>query len=80
MLIEGGARILGEAFDHRLVHQVCFYVAPMLLCGPHPVVGGEGVPATVRAPRIMNPAYERIGYDLRLMGEVVYPEGCDQSG
>ena len=74
VLIEGGTRVLGEAFDRRLVNQVYFYVAPMFLGGPHPVLGGEGAPATVRAAQIVNPRYERFGDDLRLTGEVEFPE------
>ena len=74
VLIEGGMRVLGEAFDERLVDQVCFYVAPLLLGGPKLVTGGLGVGETREAPRIVNPRYERFGDDLRLLGEVEYPE------
>jgi len=73
VLIEGGMRVLGEAFDERLVDQVCFYVAPLLLGGPKLVTGGLGVGETREAPRIVNAQYERFGDDLRLMGEVEYP-------
>ncbi len=74
VIIEGGMRTLGEAFDARLVDQVCFYVAPMLLGGPKLVTGGLGAGQTSEAPRIVNPTYERFGDDLRLMGEVEYPK------
>lgn len=74
VLIEGGERVLGEAFDKRLVDQVCFYIAPVLLGGPKIVVGGLGVGSTAEAPRIVNPRYQRFGDDLRLTGEVQYPE------
>jgi len=73
VLIEGGMRVLGEAFDERLVDQVCFYVAPLLLGGPKLVTGGLGVGSSAEAPRIVNPRYERFGDDLRLTGEVEYP-------
>jgi len=71
VLIEGGMRVLGEAFDRRLVNQVCFYVAPLLVGGPKAVVGGEGAGATAEALRIVNPRYERFGDDLRLTGEIL---------
>ncbi len=74
VLIEGGERVLGEAFDEHLVDQVCFYVAPLLIGGPKVVVGGLGVGSTAEAPRIVNPRYERIGDDLRLTGEVLWQE------
>ena len=73
VLIEGGMRILGEAFDERLVDEVCFYYAPLLLGGPMLVTGGLGVGSTAEAPRIVNPQYERFGDDLRMTGEVEYP-------
>ena len=73
VLLEGGGRVLGEAFDRRLVDRVQFYVAPLLCGGPVPAVGGRGVGATVEAPLLRNPRYDRIGSDLRLTAEVEYP-------
>jgi diaminohydroxyphosphoribosylaminopyrimidine deaminase/5-amino-6-(5-phosphoribosylamino)uracil reductase len=73
VLIEGGMRVLGEAFDKQLVDEVCFYVAPLLCGGPLMAVGGEGVGASSAAPRIVDPEYTRIGSDLRLSGRVAYP-------
>jgi diaminohydroxyphosphoribosylaminopyrimidine deaminase / 5-amino-6-(5-phosphoribosylamino)uracil reductase len=73
VLIEGGMRVLGEAFDRRLVDEVRFYVAPLLLGGPKIVIGGRGAGATAEAPRIIEPRYEKIGPDLRLSGRVEYP-------
>jgi diaminohydroxyphosphoribosylaminopyrimidine deaminase/5-amino-6-(5-phosphoribosylamino)uracil reductase len=70
VLIEGGTRLLGEAFDRRLVDEVCFYVAPTLLGGPHVVIGGNGVAATAEAPRLIEPTYEQIGDDLRLRAQL----------
>lgn len=72
VLIEGGMRVLGEAFDERLVNQVCFYVAPLILGGPKLVTGGVGAVRSADAPRIVNPRYERFGDDLRMMGEAEY--------
>ncbi|MEA3189407.1 MAG: diaminohydroxyphosphoribosylaminopyrimidine deaminase [Chthoniobacter sp.] len=72
VLIEGGMRVLGEAFDKRLVDRVQFYVAPLLLGGPKASVGGRGAGATIESARIANPQYERIGDDLRMTGDVVY--------
>ncbi len=73
VLIEGGSRVLGEAFDQRLVHEVCFYLAPLLCGGPDPAVGGLGVASTPSAPILRNPDYRRIGDDLRCSGTVEYP-------
>jgi diaminohydroxyphosphoribosylaminopyrimidine deaminase/5-amino-6-(5-phosphoribosylamino)uracil reductase len=72
VLIEGGMRVLGEAFDNQLVDQVCFYVAPLFLGGPKLLTGGIGVGSSAAAPRIINPRYDRFGDDLRMTGEVEY--------
>ena len=74
VLLEGGGRVLGEAFDRRLVDRVHFYVAPLLCGGPVPAVGGRGVGATAEAPLLRNPRYDKIGSALRLTAEVEYPD------
>jgi diaminohydroxyphosphoribosylaminopyrimidine deaminase/5-amino-6-(5-phosphoribosylamino)uracil reductase len=73
LLIEGGMRVLGDAFDRRLVDEVCFYLAPIVCGGPVVAVGGRGAPATNAAPIVKDPTYHRIGDDLRLSGKVSYP-------
>ena len=73
VLLEGGGRVLGEAFDRRLVDRVQFYVAPLLAGGPVAAVGGRGVGATAEAPQLRNPRYDRIGSGLRLTAVVGYP-------
>ena len=73
VIIEGGGRVLGEAFDERLVHEVCFYIAPLLVGGPKVVIGGRGAGDPREAPRIIEPCYTRLGNDIRLTGLVEYP-------
>lgn len=73
VLLEGGGRVLGDAFDRRLVDRVHFYLAPLLCGGPVPAVGGRGVGTTAEAPLLRNPRYDKIGGDLRLTAEVEYP-------
>jgi diaminohydroxyphosphoribosylaminopyrimidine deaminase/5-amino-6-(5-phosphoribosylamino)uracil reductase len=73
VLIEGGGRVLGEAFDRRLVQRVHFYVAPLLCGGPDVVFGGRGADSTATSAMIRNPRYEKMGDNLRLTGEVEYP-------
>lgn len=72
VLIEGGMRTLGEAFDGRLVDSAQFYIAPLLTGGPKVCIGGRGAGATADAPRLANPRYERIGGDIRLAGDVIF--------
>jgi len=69
VLIEGGAEVLGEAFDKGLVDRAQFYVAPLLVGGPKVAIGGRGFSAS-DAPRILNPKYRRIGNDLVMTGDV----------
>ncbi len=71
VLIEGGAHVLGEAFDRQLVDEVCFYMAPLITGGPTPTVGGRGVKDNENAIRLAETEFRRIGADVRLTGKVV---------
>jgi diaminohydroxyphosphoribosylaminopyrimidine deaminase/5-amino-6-(5-phosphoribosylamino)uracil reductase len=71
VLIEGGGRVLGEAFDRGLVDEVCFYLAPLLTGGPVPAVAGAGVDDPRKGPRLAGTVFTRIGDDVRLTGRVV---------
>jgi diaminohydroxyphosphoribosylaminopyrimidine deaminase/5-amino-6-(5-phosphoribosylamino)uracil reductase len=66
VLIEGGGRTLGEAFDSGLVQRVEFYVAPVLIGGPVPAVGGVGVAANDEAIALKEVRYETVGTDLKI--------------
>lgn len=70
VLIEGGTRVLGEAFDERLVDRVQFYIAPLLCGGPAVVIGGKGAARTAESLALVDPVYTRIGDDLRLAATV----------
>jgi len=67
VLIEGGGRTLGEAFDRGLVDHVVFYIAPILLGGPIPGLGGR---ATAGGLVLENVSYRIIGGDIRVEGDV----------
>ena len=73
VMIEGGAGVLGQAFDRRLVQRVHFYLPPLLCGGPHVVNAGRGVGSTPEAPLIRQPVYTRLGDNLRLTGTLEYP-------
>ena len=72
VLIEGGSRVFGEAFDRRLVDRVQFYLAPLLCGGSAVVVGGRGVGATAESILLEDAAYTPCGRDLRLTGRVAH--------
>jgi diaminohydroxyphosphoribosylaminopyrimidine deaminase/5-amino-6-(5-phosphoribosylamino)uracil reductase len=70
VLVEGGARVLGEAFDRSLVDEVHFYLAPMVTGGPVPAVGGRGAADIQSAIELEQPLFRRIGPDVRLSAAV----------
>lgn len=70
VLIEGGGRTLGEAFDARLVNEALIYMAPQILGGPVPAVGGDGVGSNEEALRLADVRYTRLGDDVRIRGLV----------
>lgn len=65
ILIEGGGRTLGEAFDNHLVDEVRFYIAPLLLGGPIPAVGGIGF---LKGLELKKVSYRMLGDDLVISG------------
>ena len=80
VLIEGGGRTLGEAFDKGLVDRVVFYVAPILMGGPVAAVGGVGAAGNENGLRLQNPSYKKIGPDLRIEGEIDRPATSRSGG
>ncbi|MGB8354342.1 MAG: bifunctional diaminohydroxyphosphoribosylaminopyrimidine deaminase/5-amino-6-(5-phosphoribosylamino)uracil reductase RibD [Chthoniobacteraceae bacterium] len=73
VLIEGGGNVLGQAFDQKLVDEVQFYIAPLLIGGPKVSVGGLGAASSETGATIKNPRYKKIGGDMLVSGEVEYP-------
>ncbi|MBX6325459.1 MAG: bifunctional diaminohydroxyphosphoribosylaminopyrimidine deaminase/5-amino-6-(5-phosphoribosylamino)uracil reductase RibD [Chthoniobacterales bacterium] len=71
VLIEGGGRVLGHAFDQRLIDKVQLYLAPVLTGGPVVAVAGRGVKKAKEAPRLRRVSYKRIGQCVCITG---YPE------
>ena len=57
VLIEGGGDILGQAFEHGLVDELYWYVAPRLC-------GAAGVPVLGRAEWAASVALERLRYEF----------------
>ncbi len=68
MLIEGGAKILGDAFNRRLVDEAVFYIAPLILGGSQVGIADE----ITRTVEIKNPGYKKFGCDIRITGTVEY--------
>jgi diaminohydroxyphosphoribosylaminopyrimidine deaminase/5-amino-6-(5-phosphoribosylamino)uracil reductase len=72
VLLEGGGHTLGAAFDEHLVNHAMLYVAPQILGGPVPAIGGQGVAVSTKAAKLSSPRYERIGQDVLISGDVCY--------
>lgn len=70
VLIEGGGDILGQAFEHRLVDELCWYVAPRLCGAGVPVLGGVEWAASVALAEV---SYEILDDNLRVHARPVWP-------
>ncbi len=65
VMIEGGGKLLGDAFSRGLVDEACLYIAPIFCwAGGVPLVG-----ASLPSSRgLLDVSVKRFGQDLRLRG------------
>ena len=75
VLIEGGANVLGQALDERLVDKVQIYIAPILIGGPVSAFAGQGASRTSEAAHLDRVKFEQIGRDLCISGYPKYAAG-----
>ena len=68
VLIEGGAKVLGDAFNRGLVDEAVFYIAPLVV-GDSALAIADSVTRTFE---IKNPQYKKFSSDIRISGEVKY--------
>jgi diaminohydroxyphosphoribosylaminopyrimidine deaminase/5-amino-6-(5-phosphoribosylamino)uracil reductase len=74
VLLEGGATLLGSAFDQRCIDHVVAFIAPILIGGgeaPSPI-GGEGLAEVIHACRLNHRQTYFPGEDILVEGDVVY--------
>jgi diaminohydroxyphosphoribosylaminopyrimidine deaminase/5-amino-6-(5-phosphoribosylamino)uracil reductase len=74
ILLEGGAQLLGSAFDSHCVDHVAAFVAPRIVGGagaPSPTAGA-GLDKMQQAWRLSNQQIQQIGKDILFEGDVSY--------
>lgn len=75
MMLEGGGELLASAFQEKVVDQVLWCTAPMLLGGRSSPssIGGTGISRLKHAVRLRDVQMQRLGSDLLIDAAVVYP-------
>lgn len=75
VLLEGGGELLASAFKERVVDQIVWFVAPMILGGRSSPssVGGPGIRRLAEAVRLKDMRIRRVGEDVVIESDVAYP-------
>lgn len=73
VMLEGGAGLLGQFFDSRLIDELHVFVAPKLVGGSMsvPPIGGQGLSEVPEIPSLERFRWIESGKDLLLRGDVV---------
>jgi len=71
ILVEGGGKLLGSLFDHRLVDKVLAFISPVIIGGREAVsVGGDGIDNIAKALRLSRVGIKSFGDDILVSGYV----------
>lgn len=71
VMIEGGGKVIGNAFDCQIVDKVMFFVAPKILGGSGTTISGKGAKDISSAVELENYEMLPVGEDFLLSG---YPK------
>ncbi len=74
MVMEGGAEVLGTAFDQGLVDKVVFFIAPKIIGGSRALspVAGRGARLMSDAVQVADARWMRSGSDIVVVGHPRY--------
>ena len=77
VLMEGGAKLLGSAFDHHCIDRVAVFIAPKLIGGCHAPspLAGRGLPMMADACPLRDVRTSVVDGDVLVEGHVVYRSG-----
>ncbi|WP_081871326.1 bifunctional diaminohydroxyphosphoribosylaminopyrimidine deaminase/5-amino-6-(5-phosphoribosylamino)uracil reductase RibD [Parvularcula oceani] len=68
VMVEGGASVLGSAFDRGLVDEVWAFLAPVIIGGGQPAIAGRGPDTVAEALRLSGAVTETHGPDILIRG------------
>jgi diaminohydroxyphosphoribosylaminopyrimidine deaminase / 5-amino-6-(5-phosphoribosylamino)uracil reductase len=73
VLMEGGAKLLGSAFDHHCIDNVAAFIAPKLIGGCHAPspIAGRGLPMMAHASQLRDVRMSVVDGDVLVEGHVV---------
>jgi diaminohydroxyphosphoribosylaminopyrimidine deaminase/5-amino-6-(5-phosphoribosylamino)uracil reductase len=71
LLLEGGAGLLGSAFDEQLVDECHVFIAPCVIGGERALspIGGQGAEMMKDVRRLLHPHWEQLGSDVYVRGD-----------
>ena len=74
VLLEGGAALMGSAFDQHCIDHIVAFIAPILIGGGEALspIGGEGLAEIIHACRLHNRRTQFLGEDILVEGDAVY--------
>lgn len=74
LMVEGGARIISSFLDQHLVDRVVLTIAPTFVGGLNALDGRLQPFHAPQLPRLQHLRYQRLGDDMVVYGDVVWPE------
>ena len=72
VLLEGGGRLMAQAFAARAVDEVCWYVAPRVSGGGTPALGGENVPPLAQSVSLRSVTHRSLGDNVCIQGVPIW--------